>query len=95
MNLFAIAGIIAIGISLGLTGSGGSILTLPFLGYLVGLPPNEAVGVIWCGPDFRRHHRLVRHGYAVSKSTVVSMIIPLPLAHLPPPAWAAPAVQAA
>jgi uncharacterized membrane protein YfcA len=48
MNPFAIAGIIAIGISLGLTGAGGSILTLPVLVYLVGLPPAEAVGVSLC-----------------------------------------------
>lgn len=48
MNPFAIAGIIAIGISLGLTGAGGSILTLPVLVYLVGLPPTEAVGVSLC-----------------------------------------------
>ena len=48
MNPFAIAGIIAIGISLGLTGAGGSILTLPVLVYLVGLPPTDAVGVSLC-----------------------------------------------
>lgn len=48
MNPFAIAGIIAIGISLGLTGAGGSILTLPVLVYLVGLPPTETVGVSLC-----------------------------------------------
>lgn len=48
MNPFAIAGIIAIGVSLGLTGAGGSILTLPVLVYLVGLPPAEAVGVSLC-----------------------------------------------
>ncbi|MFN4943824.1 MAG: sulfite exporter TauE/SafE family protein [Akkermansiaceae bacterium] len=48
MNPFAIAGIITIGISLGLTGAGGSILTVPVLVYLVGLPPTEAVGVSLC-----------------------------------------------
>lgn len=45
MNPLAIAGAIAIGLSLGLTGAGGSILTLPVLVYLAGLPPDEAVGV--------------------------------------------------
>ena len=45
MNPLAIAGAVAIGLSLGLTGAGGSILTLPVLVYLAGLPPQEAVGV--------------------------------------------------
>jgi uncharacterized membrane protein YfcA len=45
MNPLAIAGAIAIGLSLGLTGAGGSILTLPVLVYLAGVPPQEAVGV--------------------------------------------------
>jgi uncharacterized membrane protein YfcA len=45
MNLAAILGAIAIGLSLGLTGAGGSILTLPVLVYLAGVPPQEAVGL--------------------------------------------------
>ncbi|BCX50094.1 sulfite exporter TauE/SafE [Haloferula helveola] len=45
MNPLAIAGAVAIGLSLGLTGAGGSILTLPVLVYFAGLPPKEAVGV--------------------------------------------------
>lgn len=45
MSPLVIAGAIAIGLSLGLTGAGGSILTLPVLVYLAGLPPGEAVGV--------------------------------------------------
>lgn len=45
MNLAAILGAIAIGLSLGLTGAGGSILTLPVLVYLAGVPPTEAVGL--------------------------------------------------
>lgn len=45
MNPAAILGAIAIGVSLGLTGSGGSILTLPVLVYLAGVPPAEAVGL--------------------------------------------------
>jgi uncharacterized membrane protein YfcA len=45
MNPLAIAGAILIGLSLGLTGAGGSILTLPVLVYLAGLQPDEAVGV--------------------------------------------------
>lgn len=45
MSPLAIAGAILIGVSLGLTGAGGSILTLPVLVYLVGLPPDQAVGV--------------------------------------------------
>lgn len=45
MNLLAILGAVAIGLSLGLTGAGGSILTLPVLVYLAGVPPAEAVGL--------------------------------------------------
>lgn len=45
MSPLVIAGAVAIGLSLGLTGAGGSILTLPVLVYLAGLPPDEAVGV--------------------------------------------------
>lgn len=45
MNLLAIFGAIAVGVSLGLTGGGGSILTVPVLVYLVGIPPAEAVGL--------------------------------------------------
>lgn len=41
----ALAGGIAIGLSLGLTGAGGSILTLPVLVYLAKVPPAEAVGL--------------------------------------------------
>lgn len=41
----ALAGAIAIGLSLGLTGAGGSILTLPVLVYLAKVPPAEAVGL--------------------------------------------------
>jgi hypothetical protein len=45
MNPLAIIGAVAIGLSLGLTGAGGSILTLPVLVYLAGVPPKEAVGI--------------------------------------------------
>lgn len=45
MNTLALLGAIAIGLSLGLTGAGGSILTLPVLVYLAGIPPREAVGL--------------------------------------------------
>ncbi|QTN33507.1 sulfite exporter TauE/SafE family protein [Akkermansiaceae bacterium] len=45
MNPLVISGALAIGLSLGLTGAGGSILTVPVLVYLAGLPPDEAVGV--------------------------------------------------
>ena len=45
MNPAAIAGALLIGLSLGLTGAGGSILTLPVLVYLAGVPPAEAVGL--------------------------------------------------
>jgi hypothetical protein len=34
-----------IGISLGLLGGGGSIITLPILVYVIGVPPHEAVGM--------------------------------------------------
>ncbi len=45
MNLLALLGAVAIGLSLGITGAGGSILTLPVLVYLAGIPPREAVGL--------------------------------------------------
>ena len=45
MNTLALLGAIGIGLSLGLTGAGGSILTLPVLVYLAGIPPKEAVGL--------------------------------------------------
>ena len=43
MSAAALLGAILIGLSLGLTGAGGSILTLPLLVYLAGVPPQEAV----------------------------------------------------
>ncbi len=45
MNLEALLGAALIGLSLGLTGAGGSIITLPVLVYLAGLPPKESVGL--------------------------------------------------
>lgn len=45
MNALALLGAVGIGLSLGLTGAGGSILTLPVLVYLAGIPPREAVGM--------------------------------------------------
>ena len=45
MNTLALPGAVAIGLSLGLTGAGGSILTLPVLVYLVDIPPRQAVGL--------------------------------------------------
>jgi uncharacterized membrane protein YfcA len=45
MNALALLGAVGIGLVLGLTGSGGSILTLPVLVYLAGIEPREAVGL--------------------------------------------------
>jgi uncharacterized membrane protein YfcA len=45
MNLLSLLGAALIGLSLGLTGAGGSIITLPVLVYLADLPPKEAVGL--------------------------------------------------
>lgn len=45
MNPMAWFGAALIGLSLGLTGAGGSIITLPVLVYLAGVPPGEAVGL--------------------------------------------------
>jgi uncharacterized membrane protein YfcA len=45
MNTLALLGAIGIGLSLGLTGAGGSILTLPVFVYLAGIPPKQAVGL--------------------------------------------------
>lgn len=44
MTTPTILGAVLIGLSLGLTGAGGSIITLPVLVYLAGLLPKEAVG---------------------------------------------------
>ena len=38
MNTLSLIGAVFIGLSLGLTGAGGSIITLPVLVYLAGLP---------------------------------------------------------
>jgi uncharacterized membrane protein YfcA len=43
MTPLALLGAVAIGLSLGLTGAGGSILTLPVLVYLAGVAPREAI----------------------------------------------------
>ncbi len=45
MNALALLGAALIGLSLGLTGAGGSIITLPVLVYLAGVAPKEAVGL--------------------------------------------------
>ena len=45
MNPLAWLGAALIGLSLGLTGAGGSIITLPVLVYLAGVPPREAVAL--------------------------------------------------
>ncbi len=45
MNTLSLLGAALIGLSLGLTGAGGSIITLPVLVYLAGLAPKDAVGV--------------------------------------------------
>jgi len=45
MNLISLLGAALIGLSLGLTGAGGSIITLPVLVYLANVPPKEAVGL--------------------------------------------------
>ena len=43
MTLPALVGALLIGLSLGLLGSGGSILTVPVLVYLLGEPPKQAI----------------------------------------------------
>ncbi len=45
MNTLSLLGAALIGLSLGLTGAGGSIITLPVLVYLAGLAPKDAVGI--------------------------------------------------
>jgi uncharacterized membrane protein YfcA len=45
MSPLALIGAALIGLSLGLTGAGGSIITLPVLVYLAGVAPREAVGL--------------------------------------------------
>ena len=45
MSPLALAGAVLIGLSLGLTGAGGSILTLPVLVYLAGVDPRDAVAM--------------------------------------------------
>ena len=45
MSLLSFIGAVAIGLSLGLTGAGGSVITLPVLVYLADIRPSEAVGI--------------------------------------------------
>lgn len=45
MNILTLIGAAFIGLSLGLTGAGGSIITLPVLVYIAGVPAHEAVGI--------------------------------------------------
>lgn len=45
MSAITFLGAVLIGMSLGLTGAGGSIITLPVLVYFAGIPPKEAVGM--------------------------------------------------
>ncbi len=45
MMIFALLLALAIGVSLGLLGSGGSIITLPVLVYAAKVPPSQAVGM--------------------------------------------------
>ena len=45
MLVFALVLALLIGTALGLLGSGGSIITLPVLVYVAGIPPHEAVGM--------------------------------------------------
>ncbi len=45
MNAIALLGAALIGVTLGLTGAGGSIITLPVLVYLAGVAPKQAVGL--------------------------------------------------
>ena len=81
MNPLAIAGALAVGLSLGLTGAGGSIITLPVLVYLAGVPPEQAVvlslfvvgavavvGAIqrWKGGDFHPRAALMFAGAGVA-----------------------------
>ncbi|CAN5778837.1 sulfite exporter TauE/SafE family protein [soil metagenome] len=48
MNAAALIGATLIGLILGLTGAGGSIITLPVLVYAAGVSPPEAVGLSLC-----------------------------------------------
>lgn len=45
MSILSLFGAALIGLTLGLTGAGGSIITLPVLVYLAGVPPREAVAL--------------------------------------------------
>lgn len=45
MSIFAWLGALAVGLALGLTGAGGSIITMPVLVYLAAVPPQTAVGM--------------------------------------------------
>jgi uncharacterized membrane protein YfcA len=45
MNALALLGAVAFGLALGLTGAGGSILTVPVLVFLAEIPPRQAVGL--------------------------------------------------
>jgi uncharacterized membrane protein YfcA len=45
MHIFALVLAGLVGVSLGLLGSGGSIVTLPILVYVAGIPVDQAVGM--------------------------------------------------
>lgn len=95
MDLYLIIGLIlsaAIGLSLGLIGGGGSIITVPVLVYVLGVPAHEAVGMslavvgatslVGAFLHFRRGNLELRTGLTFGAAGVVGAFLGTPLTHL-------------
>ncbi len=95
MDLYLIIGLIlsaAIGLSLGLIGGGGSIITVPVLVYVLGIPAHEAVGMslavvgatslVGAFLHYRKGNLELRTGLTFGAAGVVGAFLGTPLTHL-------------
>lgn len=95
MNLFLILGLILsglIGLSLGLIGGGGSIITVPVLVYALGVEPYEAVGMslavvgatslVGAGLHWRRGNLQLKTGLTFGAAGIVGALVGSPLTRL-------------
>ena len=95
MDLYLIIGLVlsaAIGLSLGLIGGGGSIITVPVLVYVLGVSAHEAVGMslavvgstslVGAFLHFRRGNLELKTGLTFGAAGVVGAFLGTPLTHL-------------
>lgn len=95
MDLYLIIGLIlsaAIGLSLGLIGGGGSIITVPVLVYVLGVEAHEAVGMslavvgatslVGAFLHYRKGNLELRTGFTFGAAGVVGAFLGTPLTHL-------------